>query len=199
MENEIEIDNSPNVEGQDAPNSDAPAEEMVPAAKLKEVEETNRQLFERAKKAEGFVKVDGKWVKAPKPEEAVATTQKLEATAGELTETQLDYLDVKGITDDEDIALIQSVMNRTGLTVRKALTDTYVQSTLKENQDARAAKNATPTSTRRTGQSENDSVEYWLAENERTGKLPDNFELRTKVIDAKQARAGDDKTPPWRR
>jgi len=207
MDNEIENDNSSIVET-DQPQAVATEEVDIEAlkaqaAKAAELEETNRQLFERAKKAEGFVKIveDGKakWVKAPKPEEAIETTKKLEATTGELSETQLDYLDLKGITEDEDIAVIQSVMKRTGTTVRRALADDYVQAKLKANAEARAAKNAMPSSTRRTGQAESNNVDYWLAENERTGKLPDDFELRTKVIEAKQARAGDDKTPPWRR
>lgn len=173
------------------------------AAKADELEETNRQLFERAKKAEGFVKIveDGKakWVKAPKPEEAIDTSKKLEATTGELSETQLDYLDLKGINDDEDISLIQSVMKRTGQTVRQALSDDYVKSRLAQNLESRKAKNAMPSSTRRTGQADNNDVDYWVAENERSGKLPDSFDLRQKVIAAKESKLGNDRIPPWRR
>lgn len=196
-ENNTATDNASNVESEVVTSTES-NEEMVPASKLKEIEETNRQLFERAKKAEGFVKVDGKWVKAPKAEEAVRTEQRLEATTGELNETQLFLLESKGITEDEDINLIQNVMKRTGQSIREVLKDDYVTNKLKTNKDARDAQNATPSSSRRTGQSENNDVDFHLAQYERTGKLPDSFELRAKVIQARAARESDT-TPPWRR
>ena len=167
-------------------------------ARIADLESTNRQLFERAKKAEGFVKVDGKWVKAPKAEEAVRTEAKLEATTGELSETQLDYLDLKGINDDEDIAVIQNVMKRAGLTVRQALNDDYVKSKLEANAETRKTRAATPSSTKRTGQADTTDLSFALARYEQTGELPKDFALRAKVIEAKASKESDS-IPPWRR
>ena len=139
-------------ENLDSQNEDTTVEaetaegEVLDAAALKkerdDLAQTNRQLFERAKKAEGFVKMDGKWVKAPKPEEAVETAQKLKATTGELSETQLDYLDLKGVTEAEDIDVIQKVMQRTGQTVRQAFGDDYATPKPPVNKGKRAVQKA---------------------------------------------------------
>src|SRR3990167_10399824 len=106
MDNENVNDDTSNVESTMTETGATSTETVDVAALQKEktdLENTNRQLFERAKKAEGFVKVDGKWVKAPKPEEAVETAQQLKDKTGELSETQLDYLDLKGVTEEADI------------------------------------------------------------------------------------------------
>lgn len=198
MENQTENDNSSIVEGNEPTVDTQPQEETVSASKFRELEETNRQLFERAKKAEGFVKVDGKWVKAPKAEEAIATQNELQAKTGELSETQLDYLDLKGITEQEDIDIIQRVMKRTGQTVRQALADDYVVSKLSEAKKNREVRAATPSSTRRSGQGAVDDLAYWIEKNERTGEMPKDFALRQKIVAAKEAKYGDN-TPPWRR
>ncbi len=193
-------DDASNVEG-DEQNVQTSTETVDVETLKKERDElanTNRQLFERAKKAEGFVKVDGKWVKAPKPEEAVATAHKLEATTGELSETQLDYLDLKGISEEADIEVIQRVMKRTGQTVRQALADDYVKAKLKENQDTRTVKQATPSSSRRSGQGAVDDLAFWLEKNERTNEMPQDFALRAKIVAAKEAKYGTN-APSWRR
>lgn len=201
MENENEIDTSSSVESGETETTETSTETIDVEAIKKERDElatTNRQLFERAKKAEGFVKVDGKWVKAPKAEEAIATAQKLEAKTGELSETQLDYLDLKGITNEEDIAIIQKVMQRTGKTVREALADDYVTSKLAEAQKTREVQNAMPSSSKRTGQTETNDVDFHLARYEQTGELPKDFAMRSKVIEAKELRLSDN-IPPWHR
>lgn len=198
-----------NTETIDSPNDETTAEAetteseeldvaalKAKAAKADELEATNRQLFERAKKAEGFVKVDGKWVKAPKPEEAIAAVAKLEAKTGELDETQLDYLDLKGITDDDEIQLIQKVMRNTGQTVRQALKDDYVQSKLETLRKEKEVKSATPSSTKRSGNQIGD-VEAAIAKYQQSGALPDDFALRTAVVNAVYERENKNK-PAWK-
>src|SRR3990167_5403362 len=176
MENEIVSDDTSNVESTETETGVASTETVDAAAlqeKNTELENTNRQLFERAKKAEGFVKVDGKWVKAPKPEEAVETAQQLKAKAGELSETQLDYLDLKGVTDESDIDVIQKVMQRTGQTVRQALGDEYVASKLAANKAKRDVLSATPSGTKRSGGQVGD-IASAVAKFRETGILPDD-------------------------
>lgn len=175
--------------------------EQLDASALKaerdELKQTNRQLFERAKKAEGFVKVEGKWVKAPKPEEAVETANQLKAKAGELSETQLDYLDLKGVTDQDDIDVIQKVMQRTGQTVRQALGDDYVVKKLEANKAKRDVQNATPSSMKRAG-SQTGDVASAVAKFKESGTLPDDFALASAVTDA-VANEGNVSLPPWKR
>src|SRR3990167_6734816 len=197
MENEnVNADTSNDETTADAETT--PTEDVTALkAKAEELENTNRQLFERAKKAEGFVKVDGKWVKAPKPEEAVETAQQLKAKTGELSETQLDYLDLKGVTEAEDIDVIQKVMQRTGQTVRQALGDEYVMSKLTANKAKRDVLSATPGNTKRAGGQVGDIASAVAKFNE-TGKLPDDLALANAVVDA-VAKPDNDRLPPWRR
>ena len=102
---------------------------------------------------------------------------------GELDETQLDYLDLKGITEDEDISVIRKVMKNTGDTLRQVLKDEYVVTALKANKEARENKAATPSATKRAG-AQQDSLEAATAKYERDGTLPADFDLRKKVVNA---------------
>lgn len=130
----------------------------------------------------------------PKPTEvAKSTVQK----TGELDETQLDLLDLKGITEEDDIDLIQKVMKNTGQTLRQVLKDEYVTAKLAINRKEREVKNATPSATKRSS-SQTDDVEYWVNKAEQGGELPKDFDLKTKVIQ-RIASKGDTSVPPWRR
>lgn len=94
---------------------------------------------------------------------------------GELDDTQLDYLDLKGITEDEDIAVIKNIMKKTGQTVREALKDDYVIAKLKDLKVARDVKTATPSSTKRSGQQATDNEDYWFQKYEASGELPNGM------------------------
>ena len=179
-------------------------EELDAAAlktKLDETTQANRQLFERAKKAEGFVKLDGKWVKAPKAEpEAkpkVETKPASETKTGELDETALDFLDLKGFTEDEDITLIENIVAKTGQTVRQVLKDEYVVSKLETNKVAREAKKGTPEGIKRGG-AQGDTFDTDMAKYESTKEYPDDFERRSKVVNALEAKESF-KIPSYRK
>lgn len=117
--------------------------------------------------------------------------------AGDLDETQLDYLDLKGISDEDDIEVIHKVMQRTGLTLRQALKDDYVTSKLEKNKKEREVKEATPSGTRRATNQAND-VDLWAAKYEQTGELPTDFKLRSEVINRRIAKEDTNK-PSWRK
>src|SRR3990167_4267122 len=104
----------------------------------------------------------------------------------ELDETQLDYLDLKGITDSEDITVIQKVIQKTGQTVREVLKDDYVVAKLASLKAERDVKSATPSSTRRGDVS--GDISSAVAKFEASGVLPDDFELASKVTDAVTAK-----------
>ena len=166
--------------------------------KNKELAQANRQLFERAKKAEGFVKLDGKWVKAekaePKPEEKVVPQSK----TGELDDNALDYLDLKGVTESEDIKIIEDIVKKTGMTVRQVLKDDYVVARLETNKKAREVTNATPSTTKRGGGGSTQDVDSAITKFELTGELPADYALRSAIVNKIEARTSKS-LPPWQR
>ncbi len=118
---------------------------------------------------------------------------------GELDETQLDYLDLKGISDSEDLKIIERHIKNTGETVRQALKDDYVKSKLESNKTQREVKGATPSSTKRSGSGGGDDLATALAKYEQSGyrELPKDFALRSAVVNAVSARMSPNK-PSWR-
>jgi len=201
MENETANDNAQNVEGSDQ-TADTTEQVDVEALKAKaakadELENTNRQLFERAKKAEGFVKVDGKWVKAPKPEEAVRATGELQSKTGELQDAQLDFFELKGYSDEAEIDVLKNIMKRTGMSHREVIKDEYALAKIKSIRDENAVKAATPSGSKRSSQGQTDDVAYWVEKNERTGEWPTDFKLKAKIVEAKERKAGVN-APSWR-
>ena len=132
---------------------------------------------------------------ARKATEIVAGSKPSQPKTGELDETQLDYLDIKGISESEDIAVIQKVIQKTGQTVREALKDEYVIAKLASLKAERDVQSATPSSQRRSGNQTGD-IASAVAKFEATGVLPDDFELASKVTDAVAAKGNRNK-PSW--
>lgn len=89
-----------------------------------------------------------------------------------LSDAVLDYFELKGITEQEDIDLIQSVMEKTGKSHRDVLKDDYVVSKLDSNQKTRDVKSATPSGSKRAGQGGNDNVDFWFAKYSQNWELP---------------------------
>jgi hypothetical protein len=130
----------------------------------------------------------------PKPEPKVAKPEPQAQTDG-LNEAQLDFLDVKGYSDAEDIKIIERHVQRTGETVRQALQDDYVISKLKALKDQRDVKDATPSSTKRTGNTSG-TLEQDIARFERDGTLPDDFTRASAVTNALVDKSNSSK-PRW--
>lgn len=155
-----------------------------------------------AKKARGIAqrlrtKLTKATEKKKEPVVPVAPVKETQTT-GELDENALDYLDLKGISDQEDIDIIQSVVQKTGQTVRQVLKDEYVTSKLASNKEARDVKAATPSSTKRSSNGQSSDLAAAIAQFEKTGELPADFELASRVTDA-VTNKNDPATPPWRR
>lgn len=113
-----------------------------------------------------------------------------------LDDTVLDYLDLKGVSHEDDIALIEKVMAKTGQTAREALKDDYVVSKLEANKKAREVKDATPSSTKRASAGQA-SLEAAIAKFEKTGELPADFPTRSAVVNAVMERENANK-PNWK-
>lgn len=122
-------------------------------------------------------------------------SREVKSSIGELDETQLDYLDLKGISESEDIKVIEDIVNKTGKTVREVLKDEYVISKLESNKQSRDVTKAIPSATKRGGNQTTD-IDTAIAKFEKTGELPDNFELRTKVVNSVVDKGGSNR-PSW--
>lgn len=165
-------------------------EEIVETVEEETTEDTSEALAARLRRAEAKIermKLDAKVEKK--------VDRVLEKKSGELDETQLDYLDLKGINDDEDIKIIARHVQRTGESVRQALKDDYVQAKLEANAKAKEVKGATPSATKRGGNQVNDTASA-IARFEQTGELPADFKLRSEVVNAIADR-GQNKKPSW--
>lgn len=180
-------------------------EESLDLPEVKEGEEDTTNWKEEAQKLRDKAISQRERTKALKQElkdakkavEIVAGSKK-ETTStktGELDETTLDYLDLKGINEAEDIKVIEDIVKKTGMTVRQALKDEYVQSKLNTNKANREVKNATPNKSNRGGNQQAD-ISSEIAKFEQTGKLPEDFTLKSAVINAMVDKANTNK-PAW--
>lgn len=170
------------IENLDSSNEE-PVEESTDALKerLQKVEETNRQLFARAKKAEGFEQdAEGNWVKYEKKAPLELPKQK----SGKIDYGELAYLETKGITEEDDIEYIRKESEDTGKPLNVVLGFKYVQEHLKDVKEGRISREAMPAGSKRSSGAMRDSVDYWLAK----GQLPmDQPELARKVVKARLA------------
>lgn len=163
------------IENLDSPNEETPDEPDALKEKNKELSDKNRQLFERAKKAETELKT---LKDSPRPK----------SQPEEMDYAKLAYLANKGIdTDDSDeLALVEEVIGESGKTLKEAIATNYFKTRLKEVREIKAAKAALPSSSGRAYSGGRDQVEYWLAK----GELPayDQPELRREVVKARLAK-----------
>jgi len=189
MENEIENANSENGENADNEELDANAlkEKLQNEVKEKEdLAEKNRQLFARAKKAEGFVEKDGEWIKKEKSDE------KPEAPPDKPNEPdygRLAFLQSKGIDHPDDIKIVQDEADRLKLPLTDVLGMEHIKTQLKEGKETREAKEGMPKGGGRAGGSTPSDVAHWL---DKEG-LPEDQELAEKVVDARMGKEKNDK------
>lgn len=96
------------------------------------------------------------------------------------------YLISNGIKGSEEIEFVQKMKKETGRDVESLLETTYFQTELKEFREKKTTANAIPTSSKRSSNSQVDSVEYWIAK----GELPPASEvtLRRDVVNARMAK-----------
>lgn len=151
----------------------------------KEPQEPEIDLEARVKKLEGIN--NRLKTRLDKMKNATDTEPVKEATkekeVGKLGETELMYLETKGIEDEEQLEFIQRFMNRNGESARTAIKDPYVKSHLKLLKEKKDVAAATPTSPKHIGSSSSrkDSVDYWL----KKGGVPEDLALARKVVNAR--------------
>ena len=133
MEKEIETIDSPNdeTELEVKPEITPEEDEETDSEEVIALKDKNRQLFERAKKAEGFTKQeDGTWAKKPKPEPKVEPTPKSAQTPDldklldeKFEKRELESLDIS----DELKKEVQTYAKLNKVSIKKALDSDYIQ------------------------------------------------------------------------
>ncbi len=123
----------------DSTDDDSTDDEPTELEKLKD---QNIKLFERAKKAEGFVKVDGDWVKKSKP-----ATKKPKAKEATSELTPLDTIALMGakVTNVDDINEVMDYAKLKNISVSDALKSNVVKTILADKVEERETANATAT------------------------------------------------------
>lgn len=142
---------------------DAPEEETIESLK-----EKNAKLYTRAKQAEGFEEVDGKWVKRPKP--VVETKPALKAKETDLSTTDM-YALMKADVPEEDLDEVKRAAKVLGVTVAEALKDPVTKGILERRQSLRKTADATNTNPARPGTKK--VTDEHLLEEASKGNLPE--------------------------
>lgn len=106
------------------------------------LKELNKKLYARAKKAEGFVLENGKWIKKPKP---VAKTETQQAPKDTFDLEDVAVL-VSQVPLKEDRDVVKKYAKVEGKTLEEALSDPIVKSILRERAETRKTAEATNTS-----------------------------------------------------
>lgn len=130
-----------------------------------------------------------KKVEEVKPKEEVTPTKK----SDELDYGQKAFLVANDIKEQDEIKLVKTIMSETGKNLEQVLESKYFQAELKEMREIKKSADATPSKTNRSNNSAKSDVEYWLAK----GELPEDRELRMKVIKARRAK--DSSVNPFRK
>lgn len=170
------------IENLDSPNETVDQETVndLETSNEAELKEKNRQLFERAKKAELELKELRGKSKDEKPAEAKPSESK-GFDYGEL------YLEVKGVTHPEDQSWLLDMAKQQNISVKDVYGKDWVQKDLKERSAMRSADNAVPTGSKRSqgATPTEDTVEYWVAQDKQP---PESYPLafRAKVLKARE-------------
>lgn len=117
------------------------------------------------------------------PELVVKPTKKSSKKSDEFGYDKKAFLFANGIKESTEIELVKDIVANTGKSLEEVLESKYFKAELTEMREAKASADALPKGTKRTGQSAQDTVEYWIAK----GELPpaSDRELRRKVVNAK--------------
>lgn len=135
-----------------------------------ELDSKNRQLFERAKTAEGFVKQDdGSWVKTEqKSEKKIKTESKSDKKSDEeFGLLELTFLKGEGVKSEEEIEFVEEQLAEAGLTndkLPKLFKNKYFKAQLEEFRTEKANIKATSGVEGGGGESNaKNTPEYWKA------------------------------------
>lgn len=168
-ENELDLDSQNQAENivlSDEDDTDAIREKFSKLSEThKKVSDYNKQLFARAKKAEGFELKDGKWIKPmvePKPE------PKPEAKPDDALLQRMEKIAFKqhNLSHEDDKDLARKTAKKWNMEIEDVLEDEDFQVKLKKQQDSRANVEATSGVKGSAGQaSSKTKADYWIGKN----------------------------------
>ena len=148
-------------------------EETTPEVETEDtsaLEEKNRKLFERAKKAEAEVKeLRAKATSTPTPAPVASEKQDVQ-----LTPMDAILLSKANVTEQEDIEEIISYANFKGIPVSEALKNSTVKTILAEKAEQRSTAQASNTGVARRGSTK--PLPEKVLDDASRGKLPENPE-----------------------
>jgi len=149
--------------------------------KLAEVSDKNKQLFERAKKAETERKqLQEQLKKLSSPEEA--KEDESSSKSDEPDYARLAFLNSQEVTHPDDQKLVSDEANRLKLPLTDVLAMEHMKTKLVENRNQRASQDAMPDGKARKGSTTRSDVDYYI---EHPDEVPEDLELHNKVIDQK--------------
>ena len=133
--------------------------------KHKKIFDTNKQLFARAKKAEGFELKDGKWIK---PEPKIDKKPEPKKSDEDFGLLELTFLKGEDIKSEDEIEFVKKELKEAGLTndqLPKLFANKYFKSQLDEFKTEKAnVKAVAGIKGGRGGESEaKNTPEYWIA------------------------------------
>ncbi len=131
------------------------------------LKEKNRQLFARAKKAEGFTLKDGQWVKKSiekkpeaKPASEMASPDEIDKKVDEKVNQRLEKRDLEELDLPDNIKQqIQRVAQISGIPIKQAAKDPYIVSQIEQHTKSKAAEEASISRTNKSGSKEVFSVD----------------------------------------
>lgn len=82
----------------------------------------------------------------------------------------------------EEMDFVKGELKKFNGELDELVTNPYFKAGLEEYRTQKTTDKATPSGNKRANQTSHDSVEYWIAK----GELPEDFELRKKVVRAKR-------------
>lgn len=109
------------------------------------------------------------------------TSTKAPSKTGDFDYGQKAFLVANGVKTADEMKLVKEIMSNTGRTLDQVLESKYFTAELNEMREMKKSQDAIPSNSKRTSQSGRDTVDYWLAK----GELPEDRELRSKVVKAK--------------
>jgi len=144
---------------------------------------TNKQLFERVKKAEGFEFKDGKWVKPNKSSEE--TEQKPNNSETQISQTDF-YALIKADVPEEDFSDVVDYAKLKNISIAEALKSTIVKSVLAEKKEVRNVAEGTHTGggTRGSGKMSDEK----LMENASKGIMPESDEDMSRLVSLRRGK-----------
>ena len=134
----------------------------------KKTSEDNKQLFARAKKAEGFELKDGDWIKIEKTEKKETSTKK-EPEAAKPDDKLLEKMDrltlkAESITEQDEVDLANQWKKDTGREVEDIISNPIFVKELEKLRDDKANEKATANVEGGGGTTQaKNTPEYWIA------------------------------------